>query len=241
VGRHAAHAVVAEDALLPVPTELSDEGAVFFRLIAIALQGVRKAHIELGESVVVLGLGLIGLLALQLAKLSGGLPVIGVDLSETRLDFARKVGADVALLSDDAVVAKMADLTDGGAHVVVEATGNPDAILLALKFARRLGRVILLGSTRGETKAVNFYEVHRRGLVIIGAHDSVRPRTESSPRFWTAKDDHALALRLLTTRRLQVPPLITHRFVGQEATKAYDLLVRQDLSALGILLDWRNC
>jgi threonine dehydrogenase-like Zn-dependent dehydrogenase len=91
---------------LTVPTELSDEEAVFFRLIAIALQGVRKAHIELGESVVVLGLGLIGLLALQLAKLSGGLPVIGVDLSETRLDFARKVGADVALLSDDAVVAK---------------------------------------------------------------------------------------------------------------------------------------
>ncbi len=237
-GRHAAHAVVAEDALLPVPVELPDEEAVFFHLIAIALQGVRKANIELGESVVVLGLGLIGLLALQLAKMSGGFPVIGADLSEIRLDFARKVGADAVLLSGDDLIAKVEDLTEGGAHVVVEATGNPDTIPLTFKLARRLGRIVLLGSMRGETKAVNFYEAHRKGLVIIGAHDSVRPRTESLHGFWTVRDDQLLALKLLASRRLQVAPLITHRFAGQEATKAYDLLLRQDFSALGILLDW---
>ncbi len=240
-GRHAAHAVVAEDALLPVPSELSDEEAVFFRLVSIALQGVRKAQIELGESVVVLGAGLIGLLALQLAQRSGGFPVISVDLSDLRLEFARKVGADFVLRSDaDDLINRVHALTEGGAHAVLEVTGNPEAIPLAFRLARRRGRVVLLGSPRGETPSVDFYtDVHRKGLVIIGAHDSVRPRAESSHGFWTARDDDALALKLLSARRLQVAPLITHRFQGTEAPKAYELLVSGEMAALGILLDWR--
>ena len=238
-GRHAAHAVVNEDALLPIPSDLLDEEAVFFKLISIALQGVRKARIELGESVVVLGAGLIGLLALQLAKLSGGFPVIAVDLSEVRLKFAQEVGTDFALQPSEDLTIRISELTDGGAHVVIEATGNPEAIPLAFKLARRLGRVILLGSTRGETKSVNFYtDVHRKGLVIIGAHDSVRPQFDSTPSFWTARDDQALALKLLATHRIKVASLITHKFSGLEAPKAYDLLLSNDMSALGILLDW---
>lgn len=240
-GKHAAHAVVAEDNLFPVPPELSDEEAVFSRLIAIALQGVRKARIELGESIVVLGAGLIGLLALQLAKLSGGFPVISVDLTEIRLDFARKVGSDFALLADETLITRINELTEGGAHVIIEATGNPEAIPLAFKLARRMGRVILLGSTRGETKSVNFYsDVHRKGLVIIGAHESVRPQFDSAPGFWTMKDDQSLALKFLAARRIQVAPLITHKFSGMEAPKAYELLVQNDMTTVGILLDWRE-
>lgn len=240
-GKHAAHAVVAESALLPVPPKLADEEAVFFRLIAIALQGVRKAAIELGESVVVLGAGLIGLLALQLAQRSGGFPVIAVDLSDLRLEFARRVGADGVLRGDaDDLVERVHALTDGGAHVVLEATGNPNAIPLAFQLARRRGRVVLLGSPRGETPTVNFYtDVHRKGLVVIGAHDSVRPKAESSHGFWTARDDETLALKLLAARRLQVAPLITHRVRGTEAPTAYALLMQNDMAALGILLDWR--
>lgn len=238
-GRHAAHAVVNEDALLSVPSDLPDEEAVFFRLIAIALQGIRKARIELGEGVVLLGAGLIGLLALQLAKLSGGFPVIAVDLSEVRLKFAHEVGADFALRPDEDLNTRISELTESGAHVVIEATGNPEAIPLAFKLARQMGRVILLGSTRGETKSVNFYsDVHRKGLVIIGAHDSVRPQFDSTPGFWTAKDDQVLALKLLAAHRIKVAPLITHKFSGLEAPKVYDLLLSGGMSALGILLDW---
>lgn len=238
-GRHAAHAVVREDALLPIPSDLPDEEAVFFRLVAIALQGVRKARIELGESVVVLGAGLIGLLAVQLAKLSGGFPVISTDLADIRLDVAQKIGADFTLKVDESLTSRVNELSGGGAHVVIEATGNPEAIPLSFQLARRMGRVILLGSTRGTTPSVNFYtDVHRKGLVIIGAHDSIRPQVDSSPGFWTAKDDEALALKLLAARRIKVSPLVTHRFVGLEAPRAYDLLFSSDLSALGIMLDW---
>lgn len=240
-GRHAAHAVISEDALLSVPPELSDEEAVFSRLIAIAMQGVRKAQIELGESIVVLGVGLIGLLALQLAKISGGFPVIGVDLTEIRLDFARKVGADFTFLADENLLARVDELTEGGAHVAIEATGSPEAIPLAFKLTRQMGRVILLGSTRGETKSVNFYaDVHRKGLTIIGAHESVRPQVDSSRWFWTARDDQTLALKLLAAHRIYVTPLITHRFSGTEAPRVYELLVQGDMSAIGILLDWKD-
>ncbi|MFN3420367.1 MAG: hypothetical protein ACK40X_01400 [Armatimonadota bacterium] len=125
--------------------------------------------------------------------------------------------------------------------MVIEATGNPGAIPLAFKLARRMGRVILLGSMRGETKAVNFYsDVHRKGLVIIGAHESVRPQLDSSLGFWTAKDDQSLALKLLAAHRIQVAPLITHKFSGTEAPKAYELLIQNDMTAMGILLDWRG-
>ncbi len=240
-GKHAAHAVVEEDSLLLVPPELPDEEAIFSRLIAIAMQGVRKAQIELGESVIVLGAGLIGLLALQLSKLSGGFPVISVDLTEVRLEFARKVGTDFALLFDENFLARVDELTEGGAYVVIDATGNPEAIPLAFRLARLMGRVVLLGSTRGETKSVNFYsDVHRKGLLVIGAHESIRPHVDSSRGFWTAKDDQTLALKLLADNRLSVLPLITHKFRGKEAQETYDLLVSGDASAVGILLDWRG-
>ena len=89
---HAQYAVVDAAKCLAIPRTLAgdtldDDIAVFFNLAAIALQGVRKATIELGESVVVIGAGLIGLLALQLARASGALPAIAVDLDERRLDF----------------------------------------------------------------------------------------------------------------------------------------------------------
>lgn len=240
-GKHAAHALVSEEDLLPVLPELQDEEAVFSRPIAIAMQGVRKAQIELGESVLVLGAGLIGLLASQLAKLNGGFPVISVDLTEIRLDFARKVGVDSILVADENLIERTSELTGGGAHVVIEATGHPDAIPLALKLARQMGRVILLGSPRGETKSVNFYtDVHRKGITLIGAHESIRPRFDSSRGFWTAKDEQTLALKLLAARRLQVTPLVTHKFRGIEAPEAYKLLVNNDASAIGILLDWRD-
>jgi len=120
--------------------------------------------------------------------------------------------------------------------------GNPEAIPLAFKLARRMGRVILLGSTRGETKSVNFYaDVHRKGLIIVGAHDSIRPQVDSSRWFWTAREEQTLALKLLAAHRIQVAPLVTHKFSGWDAPKAYELLVQGNMSAIGILLDWKRC
>ena len=93
----------------PVPAGLSDERAAFFRLTSIAMQAVRKARIELGEPVAVIGCGLIGLLAMQLARLNGGLPVLSIDKDPRRLEFAAALNADAALPADDGLKAALVE------------------------------------------------------------------------------------------------------------------------------------
>lgn len=239
---HASHVLAEEREVEKIPENLSFDEASFFALASIAMQGVRKADIELGESVLVLGQGLVGNLALQLAKLSGGIPVIGVDFYDYRLDVAKKCGAD-EVINPSKVDLKdaVAKATDGrGPDVVIEATGSPEAIPLALDLARTRGRVILLGSTRG-VSTVNFYSlVHRKGVIIIGAHDSIRPAYESSRRFWTRKDDAKLSLKLISRGLLKVRDLITMKVRFEEAASAYRKLIDSKESTLGIILDWRT-
>ena len=241
---HTSHFVASPNRLLKV--ESSDtpaEEVVFFNLSAIALQGVRKARIELGEITLVIGQGLIGLLALQLSKLSGAVPVIAADLTDSRLELSKNVGADYTLNPEDADFSeRLVDATmKKGPTVVIEATGHPDAINTALDVAGWGARVVLLASTRGETPSVNFYrDVHKKGLILYGAHDSIRPRQESSPNFWTTEDDSRLMLSLITQKRFIVAPMISHRIPGYDAPKAYQLLMEWNPGLLGVVLQWND-
>ena len=241
---HTSHFVATPDNLLKVTeATLSSEEGVFFNLCTIAMQGVRKAKIELGEPVLVLGGGLIGLFAMQIAKLSGGLPVITADLSDNRLQLATQVGADYTLNPEAEDLNDQLDSITGskGLAVVIEATGHPPVVNIALQSADWHGRVVLLASTRGETERVNFYrDVHGKGLTVLGAHNSVRPRHESSPNFWTLRDDWELSLQLIAHHRVVVTPLITHRLAGTQAVEAYQLLMEWDQNLLGVVLNWED-
>jgi len=235
---HSSYVLAQSSSVLKVPEGLSAEEASFFNLASIALQGVRKGFIELGNSVVVVGQGLIGQLAVQLARLSGGFPVIAVDLVDWRLEVSAKHGADhVVNPSKVDAVEEVRRLTDGkGADVVIEATGNPEAIPMALDMAGRLGRVVILGSPRG-VSTVNFYmPVHRRGLLIIGAHTSVRPSHESLPHYWTDIDDKRLVLKLMAEGRLRVRDYISLKLPVENAPDAYRLLMEHKERVLGVLL-----
>ena len=172
---HTSHFVATPDSLLKVTeATLSSEEGVFFNLCTIAMQGVRKAKIELGEPVLVLGGGLIGLFGMQLAKLSGGLPVITADLSDNRLQLATRVGADYT------VNPEAEDLSDQldkllAAKVWLSLLKRRDIHRLSIplfNWRDWQGRVVLLASTRGETERVNFYrDVHGKGLTVLGAHN----------------------------------------------------------------------
>ncbi len=230
--QHASHVVIEAARCLVVPADVPDEQAVFFNLVAIAMQGVRKAHIELGDSVIVIGSGPIGLFALQLAKLNGGLPVIALDQDENRLQIARAVGAD------GAGEESLGHIPDG-ASVVIEATGNSAAILRAFQLAAFRGRVVLLGSTRSDTDGVNFYrDIHRKGLNVIGAHEITRPRHESLHGWWTQRDEQRLSLQLMAFDRLHIQPLISHRFDWGQFPAAYQLLADWDQSVMGMVMKW---
>jgi len=239
-GGHSSHILMSERKVLKVPSRLDTETALFFSLGSIALQGVRKASLEVGDSVLVIGQGIVGLLAMQLASLSGGMPIITLDLFEERLDLSLRLGADYAFNPRKVdVISEVSKITGGRmVNVVIEASGNPDAVPLALKLAGRFGRVVLLGSPRGES-TVNFYrDVHRKGVHLIGAHASLRPVHESFKTLWTDLEDSALILRLLELGKLRVRELITDRFRYDKAEEAYKLLLEERGDVLGIIIDW---
>ncbi|MDE0687097.1 MAG: zinc-binding alcohol dehydrogenase [Candidatus Poribacteria bacterium] len=241
---HTSHFVTSPSRLLKIASDaVPAEEAVFFNLGAIALQGVRKARIELGEATLVLGQGLIGLSAMQLSKLSGALPLIAADLTDSRLEISKRIGADHTFNPEDTDFSEqLGDATQGdGPAVVIEATGHPDAISTALAVAGQGARVVLLASTRGETPSVNFYrDVHKKGLILHGAHNSIRPRQESSPNFWTLEADSRLLLSLIAQKRFNVIPLISHRVPGEDAAKAYQFLMAWNPDLLGVVLQWNN-
>lgn len=237
---HASHAREQALRCWKVPDILPSEEAVFFNLVSIALQGVRKARLELAETALVLGLGLIGNLALQLSRLHGGFPVIGADLDAGRREIAGLCGADLVLdpTAADTAQALVAATEGRGPAVVIEATGSAAAVNEALALAGSHGRVVLLASTRGVTET-NFYrDVHKKGLTLLGAHASTVPPHDSSPGYWTRSDDSRTALRLLSARRLQVAPLTSERFPWQEAPRAYEILASWRKDLLGMLLRW---
>ena len=156
------------------------------------LAAVRKTRLEIGESAMVMGLGLLGIFSVQFLRLSGANPVIAVDLNEERRNLALKLGADYALDPTDAdFVNKVKEITKGkGVNATVEVTGISAAMNQALECASWQGRISLLGCTRVSDSAVDYYtQVHKPGIKLIGAHNFVRPKVESYPHHWTHHDD----------------------------------------------------
>ena len=148
---HASHVVARPGRCWRVPEGLDPTRAVFFSLGAIAMQGVRKARVELGEAALVLGLGLIGNLALQFARLNGAFPAMGLDPDAGRRDTARSCGADACFdpAAADTAAEIAAATEERGPAVVIEATGSPEVVNDAFARAAFHSRVVLLASTRG--------------------------------------------------------------------------------------------
>ncbi len=238
--RHAAHVVAKAAECHPIPNGLTDEEAAFFQLLAIALQAVRKTRLEVGEGCAVLGVGLVGQLALQVARIAGALPTVAIDRDEGRLALAERLGADYCVNGNDAADRiRELDEFKHGPPVVIEATGNPVGLESACQIAAFGGRVALLGSTRGASEAFDFYkQVHKRGITLIGAHISTTYRAAAAPGWWTQHDEQQTALRLLAANRVNAAPLITHRFSSVDAPEAYKLLAQWDPHAIGMVIDW---
>lgn len=222
-----------------VPDEIHDEDALFLTLGKTALHGVRLAQLSLGESVLVMGVGILGLLATQFIHLSGGFPCLAVDLSTQRLALAGRFGATHTLVGGhEGLINQIREITQGClADVAFEITGSPEVLPTLLPMVRDLGRVILLGSPRGEV-SVDFHdEVHTRGLQIIGAHVTTHPQQESVHTPWSAVRNGELIFKLVAADRIQLRSMISHRFPWQESLKAYSMLAEDPLQALGVVLE----
>ncbi|MDR1534119.1 MAG: zinc-binding alcohol dehydrogenase [Planctomycetota bacterium] len=224
-----------------VPDGVSFEQAAFTSLAQTSLQGVRKCRIELGESVVSLGLGIVGLLALQFAHANGAAPAIGIDRNAKRRDIAKRCGAALAIDNGAGGWEKiLLDATDGkGPAVVIDNTGVPAATNAACAMAADYARICILGCPRGTTD-FNFYrDVQKKSITVIGAHavDSV-PIGRSHPCHWTYLDDARTYYRLLLDGRFTVEPIIDKRVDKADSAKAYADRLENDFESLGMLIKW---
>lgn len=243
-GNHAKYNVRPEADVTKVTNDaLPSLDAAFVIIASMGLGGVRKLEIELGESAMVMGLGLLGIFAVQFCRLSGAYPVIAADLNPDRRALALQLGADYAF--DPAApdfTEQVKKVTGGkGVKATVEVTGVSAAMKQALVCASAMGRISLLGCTRVSDCAVDYYQqVHRPGVKLIGAHNFVRPKVDSYPHHWTHHDDCNAILDMLAAGRLAVAPIISRVVSPTDAPEIYRELCDDPKFPLGTVFDWRE-
>lgn len=247
-GRHAEYVCVPTNLAARIPEGVADEDAAFTTVAAIALQGVRLLCPALGESVVVTGLGLIGLIAVQLLR-ANGCRVLGLDFDRRRLELAKRFGADVADLSAgaDPVAAALAFSDGRGADAVLitTSTTSDDPVHHAAVMSRKRGRIVLIGVAGLDLSRADFYEKELTFQVSCsygpGRYDAdYEDHGHDYPIGfvrWTEQRNFEAILDLLRQRRLDVGALVTHRFRIDDASAAYRVVAGSEPS-LAIILDY---
>ena len=223
-----------------LPDSISDEDATWTRLAGTTQLGVRRAELKLGESVAVIGLGMLGQLVVQYAAISGARRVIAIDPAPSRLDFAKAHGA-THTLALDAKNARtvVAEITHGKMlDVVFDVTGHPAVLAPAVQLLRRFGRVVLLGDTTLPNQQFIGPGVVSNSISILGIHGTGHPAqaTEFSP--WSREEMVTLFFDYLAQGRMRVNDLITHRVSPLDAPQIYDRLLRDRTGMVGVVFDW---
>lgn len=247
-GKHAEIVSVPMNLCAKVPDTVSDECAAFTVLAAIALQGIRLAEPTLGEAVVVTGLGLVGQMAVQLLR-ANGCRVLGVDFDPAKLALARTFGAETADLSagQDPVAAAESFSRGRGvdAVIITASTSSSEPVHQAALMCRQRGRIVLVGVTGLELSRDDFYKKELTFQVSSsygpGRYDvNYEEKGQDYPVGfvrWTEQRNFEAVLDMMADGRLQVAPLISHRFPVDAAAAAYDV-VSGGAPSLGIVLEF---
>lgn len=249
-GLHADLVRVPKNLCARIPDAVSDESAAFTVVASIGLQGIRLAQPTLGEAFVVTGVGLIGLLTVQLLR-AHGCRVLAIDFDQAKLDLAKSFGAEICnpARGEDPVAAGTAfSRGQGGDGVIITAsTKSSDPVSQAARMCRKRGRIVLVGGTGLELNRADFYEKELSFQVSCsygpGRYDAgYEEQGHDYPLGfvrWTEQRNFEAVLDMLASGYLNVQPLITHRFAFEEAPEAYNLLT-SDKTALGILLQYAS-
>ncbi len=247
-GYHAEVVSVPVNLCARVPDNVTDEEAAFTVLGAVALQGIRLVEPTLGETVVVIGLGLVGLMAVQLLR-ANGCRVLGVDFDQAKIKLAREFGAEVVNLAAGEDPVKAAELYSRGrgvdAVVVTAATQSSAPIHQAATMCRKRGRIVLVGVTGLELSREDFFKKELTFQVSAsygpGRYDpNYEEKGQDYPVGfvrWTEQRNFESVLDMMSEGRLDVKPLISHQFPIEDAINAYEVMSSDELS-LGIILKY---
>ncbi|MCX5807661.1 MAG: bi-domain-containing oxidoreductase [Proteobacteria bacterium] len=246
-GKHAEVVCVPKNLCARIPGEVSDEAATFTVIGSIALQGIRLVRPTLGETIVVTGLGLIGLVTVQLFR-ANGCRVLGIDFDEKRVDLARSFGAETVNLSrgeDPVAVAQVFSRGQGiDAVIITASTKSSEPVHQAALMCRKRGRIVLVGVIGLELSRADFYEKELSFQVSCsygpGRYDPLYEEGGQDYPFgfvrWTEQHNFEAVIDMLDERRINVEPLVSNRFPLAQAEEAYKLV--EGGKALGIVLSY---
>lgn len=238
--KHAQYNLMKEKDVYPLPDCVDFDEAALVHIATFPLAAIRKCHLEAGESAMVMGLGVLGLLGIELLRIAGACPIIAVDPDETKRSRALSLGADYALdpFSDNFTVEARRIAGNGGVKVCLEITGIGSGMDMALDCMARHGRMALLGCTRSSNFSIDYYrKVHGPGITLIGAHTMARPKYESSNGWWTENDDELTIIKYLEYERLDFKSLIEEVHAPSEAPCIFTRLANEKTFPV-VQFDW---
>ena len=240
-GNHKQYNVINEDKVYKIPDGVSSSDAAFALISTFSMAAIRKCKLELGESAMVMGLGILGMFAVKLLRVAGAHPIVAVDPVAEKREKALTFGADYAFDPTDPEFAKkVKEVTKGGAKVCIEVTGLGAGLDNALDAMAMFGRIALLGCTRHSDFNIDYYnKVHARGITFVGAHTIARPKVESSNGWWTEADEVETFLALVDSGRLTVSDLNPEYHTPDDVEEVYYRL-RTDKNFPTVQFDWRN-
>ena len=247
---HTDVAFVPKNLCAKVPDNVDLKNACFTIVGSIAMQGVRNTDVRVGENVVVVGLGLIGLITVQILKASG-CRVFGIDLDETKVKLAKELGADVALSrSTPNIEESIRQFSRGiGADVTIiaAATKSNDPVDFAGKITRERGKVVIVGLVGMDIPREEYYnkEIELRVSRSYGPGRYDRSYEEFGRDYpapyirWTENRNMQAFLDLLSMKKISMDPIISHEFPIEQAPEAYDI-IEQRKPYLGIVLRYNT-
>ena len=241
-GKHRDYNLVPEEQVVKMPDGISfEEGALSF-IATFPLAAIRKCRLEIGEPAMVMGLGLLGQLAIRLLRAAGAYPVIGVDPVASRREEAVQGGADYVFDPfAEGFAAEVKRVTGGGAKVCIEVTGVGAGMDGALDCMAKFGRMALLGCTRDKEFNIDYYrKVHCPGITLIGAHTNARPKVESHPGYFTHRDDINAVLQLQLGGRLDFKPMLTEKYAPAECAAVYERIINDRSFPTVAQFDWKK-
>ncbi len=246
-GPHAEVAALPTNLTAKIPELVSDEQAAFTVVGAIGLQGLRLLSPTLGERIVVSGLGLIGLLTVQMLR-AQGCSVLGIDFDQRKLELARQFGAETVDLSAGEDPVQVANNWTKGIGVdgvlITAATKSNELIHQAATMCRKRGRIVLVGVIGLNLQRADFYEKELTFQVSCSygpgryenAYEDQGMDYPIGYVRWTEQRNFEAVLQLMADQKIDVEPLITHRFPFDDALTAYQAI--SEPAAMGILLDY---
>jgi len=251
-GGYASHAEtikVPTNLCTRIPDNVDFDEAAFATLGAIALQGIRQADVKVGEFVAVIGLGLIGILTVQILKASG-CKALGIDINKDSIDLAKKFGMDKGiLLNDEDIPIKASEFTRGfglDSVIITAATKSNEPIKKAADLLRDRGKITVVGNVGMDLEIEPFY-MKELGLTLSrsygpGRYDLVYEEKGIDYPIgyvrWTEQRNMEAVVDLISQKKLNIKDIITHRFSINDAAKAYDLILTGKEKILGFLFEY---